>query len=77
MPDAPFSSFELKLPEGPYSALTANGANLCKAGTLLMPTELVAQDGGAPIKQSTKLKVTGCPKKKKPNHRAKGGKRKK
>jgi hypothetical protein len=63
VPDAPFSSFELKLPEGPYSALTANGANLCKAGTLTMPTELVAQDG-AVITQSTKLKITGCPKKK-------------
>ncbi len=75
VPDAPFSSFELKLPEGPYSALTANGANLCKAGTLTMPTELVAQDG-AVIKQSTRLKVTGCPKKK-PKHRAKGGKHKK
>ncbi len=76
VPDAPFSSFELKLPEGPYSALTANGANLCKAGTLTMPTELVAQDG-AVIDQSTKLKVTGCPKKK-PKHRAKkGGKHKK
>jgi hypothetical protein len=74
VPDAPFSSFELKLPEGPFSALTANGANLCKAGTLLMPTELVAQDG-AVIHQSTKIKVTGCPKKK-PKHRAKGGKHK-
>ena len=68
VPDAPFSSFELRLPEGPYSALTANGANLCKAGTLTMPTELVAQDG-AVIQQSTKLAITGCPKKAK--HRAK------
>ncbi|HEV3323512.1 MAG TPA: hypothetical protein VG147_15110 [Solirubrobacteraceae bacterium] len=61
VPDAPFSSFELKLPEGPYSALTANGANLCKAGSLTMPTELVAQDG-AVIDQSTKVKIAGCPK---------------
>ena len=69
VPDAPFSTFELKLPEGPYSALTANGANLCKAGTLTMPTELLAQNG-AVIHQSTRLAVTGCPKKK-PKPRAK------
>ena len=76
VPDAPFSSFELNLPEGAYSALTANGANLCKAGSLTMPTELTAQDG-AVIKQSTKVKITGCPKKKKVvKHKAKKGKRK-
>jgi hypothetical protein len=76
VPDAPFSSFELNLPEGAYSALTANGANLCKASSLTMPTELTAQDG-AVIKQSTKVKITGCPKKKKVvKHKAKKGKRK-
>jgi hypothetical protein len=32
VPDDPFSSFELTLGEGPYSALAANG-NLCKATT--------------------------------------------
>jgi uncharacterized repeat protein (TIGR01451 family) len=74
VPDAPFSSFQLKLPEGPYSALTANGANLCKAGTLTMPTELTAQDA-ATITQSTKLKITGCPKKIKHSHKKKGGKK--
>ncbi len=63
VPDAPFTTFELNLPEGPYSALTANGANLCKAGALTIPTELVAQNG-AVIKQNTKIKITGCPKRK-------------
>ncbi len=66
VPDVPFSGFELTLPEREYPALSANG-NLCKAqaaGKLLMPTELVAQNGLA-VKQSTKISVTGCPKHKK------------
>ena len=68
VPDVPFSSFELTLPEREYPALTANG-NLCKS-TLLMPTEIVAQNG-AVIKQSTKITVTGCPKTKKTTHKKK------
>ncbi len=62
VPDVPITSFELTLPEGPFSALTAVG-NLCKA-KLAMPTEFTAQDG-AVIDQSTKIAVTGCPKAKK------------
>ncbi len=58
VPDAPVGSFELTLPEGPYSALAANG-NLCSQ-TLTMPTEFLAQDGGVPIKQNTPITVTGC-----------------
>jgi uncharacterized repeat protein (TIGR01451 family) len=61
VPDAPVGSFELNLPEGKYSALAANG-NLCKS-KLAMPTEFVAQNGLV-IHQSTKIGVTGCPKKK-------------
>jgi len=58
-PDVPFSSFELNLPQGKYSALAAN-ANLCKS-SLTMPTEFQAQNG-LEIHQSTKISVTGCPK---------------
>ena len=58
VPDVPFSNFELTLPEREYPALTANG-NLCK-GTLLMPTEFLAQNG-AKITQNTRISVMGCP----------------
>ena len=58
VPDVPFSNFELELPQREYPALTANG-NLCK-GTLIMPTEMVGQNGLV-IKQSTKISVMGCP----------------
>jgi len=68
VPDQPFSSFQLTLPTGRYSALTANG-NLCKVkGGLKMPTEFIAQNG-LEIKQATKITVTGCKKKK--AHKAK------
>ncbi len=75
VPDVPFSTFELTLPEREYPALTANG-DLCK-GTLLMPTELVGQNGLV-VAQSTKIAVTGCPKakkaaKKKAHHKAAKG----
>jgi hypothetical protein len=63
VPDVPIYQFELKLPQGPFSALAANG-NLCNT-KLKMPTSFTAQDG-AQIKQSTPITVTGCPK-----HRAK------
>jgi len=57
VPDSPFSTFELTLPEGPYSALAANG-NLCTQ-ILVMPNEFIAQNGLA-IHQSTTISVTGC-----------------
>ncbi len=62
VPDVPFSTFELTLPEREYPALSANG-NLCK-GTLIMPTEITGQNG-LKINQETKISVTGCPKIKK------------
>ncbi|MGA7704759.1 MAG: hypothetical protein WB998_07670 [Solirubrobacteraceae bacterium] len=62
VPDVPIASFELNLPEGPYSALAAP-KSLC--GTkLAMPTAFTGQNG-ATIKQNTPITVTGCPKTKK------------
>jgi hypothetical protein len=57
IPDAPVSSFELQLPAGSNSALAAHG-DLC-AGSLRMPTTIVAQNG-AVIKEDPKIKVGGC-----------------
>jgi hypothetical protein len=77
VPDVPVGTFELTLPQGPFSALAANG-NLCKS-KLVLPTEFVAQNGAA-LQQSTKIAVTGCPKatKKRVSHKrrkqAQGGK---
>ena len=59
VPDVPITSFELKLPEGPFSALAANG-NLCTT-KLVMPTAFTGQNG-AVLKQSTPISVTGCTK---------------
>jgi hypothetical protein len=59
VPDTPFETFELTLPEGPYSALAANG-NLCTS-KLVMPTAFVGQNG-AEIHENTDISVTGCAK---------------
>ena len=70
VPDVPVTSFELKLPEGPNSALAAIG-NLCTK-KLKMPTAFTGQNG-ATVKQSTPVTTTGCPKhkaiKKKTKHK--------
>jgi len=58
VPDVPFETFELNLPEGPNSALAAN-ANLCEE-KLSMPIEYHAQNG-AELKQSPSIEVQGCP----------------
>jgi hypothetical protein len=59
VPDQPFSSFQLTLPEGKYSALAANG-NLCTQQHT-MPTEFIAQNG-AELHENTPITVEGCPK---------------
>jgi hypothetical protein len=61
VPDEPIGSFELTLPQGPGSALAANG-NLC-ASKLRMPTTFTAQNGQV-IHQSTPITATGCGKQK-------------
>jgi len=73
VPDAPISSFELNLPEGPNSALATDlpaksHGDLC-GSKLLMPTTITGQNG-AQITQSTKIAVTGCPKKGRPRAKA-------
>jgi hypothetical protein len=77
VPDAPVSSFELKLPTGQFSILGANVPqskkyNLC-GQSLPMPTQITAQNG-AVIKQTTKIAVTSCPKAKKAKKTKKKGK---
>ncbi|THD79797.1 MAG: hypothetical protein E7812_08720 [Phenylobacterium sp.] len=59
VPDAPISSFQTVLPEGPHSILAAFG-DLC-AKSLVMPTTLLGQNG-AQVTQTTNVSVTGCPK---------------
>ncbi len=63
VPDAPVTSFETVLPQGPHSALTTNlppkaSYSLC-ATKLTMPTTLTGQNG-AVITQQTKIAVEGC-----------------
>ncbi|MFZ1156052.1 MAG: hypothetical protein WAN93_14235 [Solirubrobacteraceae bacterium] len=57
IPDAPVSSFELHLPAGKDSALTAHN-NLCTSD-LRTPTLIVAQNG-AVVKEDPKIAVSGC-----------------
>jgi hypothetical protein len=57
LPDAPIGSFELTLPEGPHSALSAVG-NLCRQA-LSMPTTITGQNG-AQLVQKTRIRVGGC-----------------
>jgi hypothetical protein len=57
IPDAPVPSFELQLPAGKDSALTANG-DLC-ARALRTPTVIVAQNG-LTVKGDPQISVSGC-----------------
>jgi hypothetical protein len=80
VPDAPFTSFETKLPTGRYSIFAANlpaktRYDFC-GQSLNMPIEIVGQNG-AVVKQTTKVGVTGCPKAKKAGKKNKKRKGKK
>ncbi len=64
VPDAPVSSFELKLPEGSHSVLATNlpakaNGDLC-GSRLVMPTTITGQNG-ARIVRSTRISISGCP----------------
>jgi hypothetical protein len=61
IPDVPVGTFELTLPQGRYSALTANG-KLCTS-KLSMPIELLAQNGIV-LHQKIPVRATGCRKRK-------------
>jgi hypothetical protein len=74
VPDVPVGTFELTLPQGPYSALAAT-TNLCTS-KLAMPTAFVGQNG-VEIHTSTPITPTGCAKHKTTKKKAKSKSKKK
>jgi hypothetical protein len=78
IPDAPISTFDLVLPEGPHSVLAAYLPVKAKGSmcgqSLSMPTAITGQNG-AVMKQTTKIAVSGCPKHKKTKKKAKKGRK--
>lgn len=58
IPDAPFSSMEVNLPEGPYSVFASPNGSPC-GQRLEMPTRMVGQNG-AVIEDTTQMAVSGC-----------------
>jgi hypothetical protein len=73
LPDAPLSSLDLVLDNGPHSLLAANlpasaRGSMC-GRSLAMPTAITAQNG-AVIKLTTKVAVLGCPRRKPAGRRA-------
>jgi hypothetical protein len=68
LPDAPFSELDLLLDAGPHSLLAANllaRANGSMCGqSLAMPVKLTGQNG-AVLKQTTRISVSGCKRRRK------------
>jgi hypothetical protein len=68
LPDVPINTFQLTLPPGPHSALTATN-NLCTTTThkhhthrtITMPTTITAQNNTT-TQQNTTIHITDCPK---------------
>lgn len=69
LPDVPFNSFELTLPQGKFSALASNLPRKAKGSfcsrRLVMPSEFVGQNG-AVSRRNAVVTATGCAKKKAP-----------
>ncbi len=63
VPDAPVTTFETTLPEGPHSALTSNVPSAKKFSLcgqkLVIPTTITGQNGVV-IQQETNVPVEGC-----------------
>jgi hypothetical protein len=61
VPDAPIASFELKLPEGPFSALAAN-ANLCRTTTTrTVKKRVTVRIHGRSVKRTRSVRSTVTP----------------
>ena len=63
VPDAPISSFETVLPEGPHSILGVNlpqAANYSLCGQKLSIATTITGQNGAQVRQNTPVAVQGC-----------------
>jgi hypothetical protein len=73
LPDVPISTLGLVLGAGPHSLLAANVQALAKrslCGADLTMSSAITGQNGAVLKQTTRIAVAGCPKRKASKHRA-------
>jgi hypothetical protein len=75
IPDVPIATFTATFPEGPHSILASDLLAGAKGGMcgqrLTMPTAITGQNGALQT-QSTKIAVSGCPKRPRGGRRSKG-----